>query len=286
MKDILYTFDYIKVPLKDKNGNVVGICGVMRDITERKKAEAAMLEAKEAVARSEKLASLGVMAAGITHEINQPLNSIKLSATGILYWYKHNKQRSIEDIMEEVEEISIQADRIDHIIKHLRSLAHNRESLALRPCDLNKVVKLALDFVGSQLAAHGIEVCELLARELPFILGSLTGLEEAVINLLVNAMQALDLVESVDKKIFIKTEYDTNVVLEISDNGLGIKPEIKEKIFDPFFTTKISGENMGFGLSIVHSTVTSCDGKIDVISDGQCGTTFRLVFPILDLNIV
>ena len=93
MRGNAHVFEYIKVPLKDKEGKVAGICGISRDITERKKAEAAMLEAKETVARAEKLASLGTLAAGVTHEINQPLNAIKISATGILYWYRHKKHR-------------------------------------------------------------------------------------------------------------------------------------------------------------------------------------------------
>lgn len=285
MKGVLYILEYIKVPLRDKDDKVVGICGIMRDITERKKAEAAMLEAKEAVARSEKLASLGVMAAGIAHEINQPLNSIKVAATGILYWYKHKKKRPLEDIMEEIGDISSQSDRIDRIIKHMRALAHSNNSLDLGPCDLNKVVEQALEFVGSQLAAHGIEVRLSLKKELPLVLGTLTGLEEAVINLLINAMQALDLVINENKKIFIKTEYDANVVLEISDNGPGVKPEISKKIFDPFFTTKVSEDNMGFGLSIANSIVNSCNGKIKILSDGLHGTTIRLEFPVLDLQI-
>lgn len=282
MKSESHIFEYIKVPLKDKDGKVMSLCGISRDITERKKAEAAMFEAKEAVARAEKLASLGAMAAGITHEINQPLNSIKISATGILYWYKHKKRRPIEDIMEEVEEISSMADRIDRIIKHMRSLARSRESLGLGPCDLNKVVEQALDFVGSQLAAHGIKVRPCLNSGLPLVLGTPTGLEEAVINLLVNAMQALDPIEDDNKKISIRTDCDTHVVLEISDNGPGVEPEIRAKIFDPFFTTKGTVENMGFGLSIANSIVTSCGGKIRIISDGEHGTTFRMEFPVLD----
>jgi len=286
MRGVLHNFEYIKVPLRDKDGKVVGLCGISRDITERKKAEVAMLEAKEAVARSEKLASLGVMAAGVAHEINQPLNSIKVAATGILYWYKHKKKRPLEDIMEEVADISSQADRIDRIIKHMRALSHSKESLDLGPCDLNKVVEQALEFVGSQLAAHGIDVSLSLQKDLPLVLGTLTGLEEAVINLLVNAMQAMDMVVNDHKKIIIMTEYDNNVVLEISDNGPGVKPEISKKIFDPFFTTKVSEENMGFGLSIANSIVTSCNGKIKILSDGLHGTTFRLEFPVLDMQIV
>ena len=284
MRGNLHIFDYIKVPLRDKDGKIVGICTISRDITERKKTEAAMLEAKEAVARAEKLASLGTMAAGIAHEINQPLNAIKVSATGILYWHKHKKQRPIEDIMEEVEEISSMADRIDRIIKHMRSLARSRESLNLGPCNLNEVVEQAIDFIGSQLVVHGIEVSRSLKEGLPLVWGTPTGLEEAVINLLVNAMQALDQVEKEDKKIFIKTESDAVVVLEISDNGPGVQPEIRERIFDPFFTTKLSEGNMGFGLSIANSIVTFCNGKIKMTSNVQQGTAFRLEFPVLHLT--
>ncbi len=283
MRGNTHVFEYIKVPLRDKEGNVAGICGISRDITERRKAEAAMLEAKETLARAEKLASLGTLAAGVTHEINQPLNSIKISATGILYWHRHKKQRPIDEIMEEVEVISSMADRIDRIIKHMKALARSsRENPELAPCDLNEIVGEALEFIGSQLASHGIRVRVCLENNLPPVLGPPTGLEEAVINLLANAMQALDAIDSRHREVAIRTERGEDVILEISDNGPGIKPEIIDKVFDPFFTTKGSKENMGFGLSITNSIVASCGGKIRIISDGAHGSTFQLAFPILD----
>ena len=127
--------------------------------------------------------------------------------------------------MEEVEEISSMADRIDRIIKHMRALARSRESLDLGPCDLNRIVGQALDFMGSQLAAHGIRVRSFLEDELPLVLGTHTGLEEAMINLLANAMQALDLLDNDNKVILIRTGHDANVVLEISDNGPGSNPK-------------------------------------------------------------
>jgi PAS domain S-box-containing protein len=279
-----HVFEYIKVPLRDKGGSVAGICGISRDITERKKTEAAMLEAKETVARAEKLASLGTLAAGVTHEINQPLNSIKISATGILYWYRHKKKRPMDEIMEEVEVISSMADRIDRIIKHMRALARSsKDNLELGPCDLNKIVGEALDFLGSQLASHGIRVQVSLANNLPPVLGPPAGLEEAVINLLANAMQALDAIDSRHREVAIRTERGANVILEISDNGPGIMTEIMDKVLDPFFTTKGSKENMGFGLSITNSIVTSCGGKIRIISDGVHGSIFQLEFPIPDM---
>lgn len=251
---------------------------IKEEIAERKKTETAILEAKAAIARSEKLASLGTMAAGIAHQISQPLNAVKISATGILYWHKQRKHRPIEEIMAEVEEISSMTSRIDKIIERIRALARSSENQIFGTCDLNRTVEQALDFIGSQLTAHGIEVLWQPEENLPPVWGSNTYIEEAVINLLTNAMQALDLVEH-DRRITIRTGYHDQVTLEISDNGPGICPEIKEKIFEPFFSTKESQENMGFGLSIVNSIVNSCGGKIEVLNTEKSGTTFRLEVP-------
>ncbi|HWQ75834.1 MAG TPA: PAS domain S-box protein, partial [Syntrophomonas sp.] len=256
-------FDNLETPLRGKDTNVTGISGIMRDITERKKAEKEMLHAKEIVARSEKLASLGTMAAGISHEINQPLNSIKIGSTGLIYCYQKGIPISMDEIMEEIEEISLQADRIDKIIKHMRSFTRSKDSTELYPCKLNEVIEHALELVNSQISDHGIVLHKHLEEDLPLVRGTETGLEEIVINLVVNSIQALDETDAKHKEIKIVTRTGAGVILEINDNGPGVNPEIKNKIFDPFFTTKEDQRNMGFGLSITHSIVSLYQGKID-----------------------
>jgi PAS domain S-box-containing protein len=275
-------FHSIKAPLKDKQGNVAGICGIARNITERKKAEADMFEAKEAIARAERLASLGTMAAGISHEINQPLNSIKMTASSIWYWYNQSTARNLQETMEDILEISRQADRIANIIRHMRSFVPNRRhgpSAEIVPCNINNAVEQALSLVGNQISSHGIRLRTELNPLCINVMATMTGLEEIVINLLINAMEALDTVTDGKKEILVATFSNKCAGLEVSDTGPGIKEEIRERIFDPFFTTKLFERNMGMGLSIVYSKVTSFGGRIQVTATGNKGTTFLVEFP-------
>jgi|GEM_PF-3149233 len=273
--------EHNNVLITNQEGEMIVLEGIARNITERKKAEQEMLKAKERAARAEKMASLGTMAAGITHEINQPLNSLKIIADSLLYWYRKKKTMEISDVMEKIKKISNQAEKIDNIIKHIRDFIRPEISPQLTPTNLNDVVIKALSLIGTQLSSHGIAVKKDLQKELPLIKGDPIRLEEVVINLLINAMQALDEVEKNDKQIRCATRVVGNtVVLEISDNGPGIKKDIKDKIFEPFFTTKELAEGMGLGLYIVHSIVTSHKGRITVKNDKKGGARFLLEFPL------
>ena len=240
-----------------------------------------MLEAREAVARAERLSSLGIMSAGIAHEINQPLNSLKIAADGMLYWHSQGKTPALAKIMENIEKISKQADRIDAIIKHMRFFVRSSQYGEPEPCDINAAVGEALSLIGVQLQAHAIDVRTSLASGLPPVLANSTQLEEVIINLLVNAMQSLDSINRRDKCITIASGWQQNeVFLEVGDNGPGISAKIRGKIFEPFFTTKPAGEGMGLGLSIVHSIVTSFGGQIVVKAARQRqGAAFRIAFP-------
>jgi PAS domain S-box-containing protein len=278
----LYTADLTITPVRDEAGEIINFISILQDVTERKQAERDMLEAREAVARAERLSALGIMAAGIAHEINQPLNSLKVMADGTLYWYRQGKVPEIDGVMETVQEISKEADRIDQIIKHMRSFVHNSGCAEPELCDLNRAVRESLTLIGAQLSTHGIEVKTDLAADLPPIFGNSTQLEQIVINLVVNAMQALDTVNKGGKEISIVTGWKKgNVFLAVSDNGPGISKEIKDKIFNPFFTTKSAGGGMGLGLSIVQSIV-SCHGGEIKLRDGKArgGATFQIDFPV------
>ncbi len=237
----------------------------------------AIIEAKETQARIEKLSSLGSMAAGVSHEINQPLNSIKLLSSGILYSLHKGGRFDPAEIRRVIEEISRQADRITSIINQIRSFIR-RDNSSRAPCNVNDAIAQSLGLVGTQITNHGIKVCRELARKLPAVLVPPTALEEVLVNLLVNAMQALDKVERPDKLITIRTRLEDGVIIEVADNGPGISAEILEKVFEPFVTTHTGGENWGLGLSIAHALITACSGNISVTT-GDAGTTFRVQLP-------
>lgn len=276
-----YTAEMTITPVRDDTGKVANYISVISDISERRQAECVMLEAREAMARAEKMSALGIMAAGIAHEINQPLNSLKVLADGMLYWYSKGKVPDIGSAMENIREMSKDAERIADIIKHMRSFLSNDQEEA-QPCDINLAVEKSLLLLGMQLNAHNIEIHTGLTANLP-VMGNAIQMEQVVINLLVNAMHSLDTVDKPDKHINIFTASTSDsVVLEISDNGPGIDKKIKNKIFDPFVTTKSVDKGMGLGLSVVHAIVTAYGGNIKVMENlpGD-GATLRIELPAL-----
>ena len=266
-------------PVRNNQGEIVNFIAIKEDITEQKMAAAAIEKANAVRAQAEKLSSLGTMAAGLAHEINQPLNSIKMIASGMVYVYNKGKERPVSDLMRNVEEISNQADRINRIIMHMRSFIRQDASQAAY-CNLNDAVEQSLRIIGSQLTAHGIQIQTELAEQLPLVYAIPMALEELIVNLAANAMQAMNSAECRDKRLVIQTWADNNSVnLKISDTGPGIATGNKSRLFEPFFSTKPGGDNLGLGLSIVQAIVTSCQGTIAVVAGDNEGAAFLITLP-------
>ncbi len=243
---------------------------------ERKKAEADQL-----AERAARLASLGTLTAGISHEINQPLAALKMVSDGALYWLKKNDTLSVQDITEDLSEISLQASRIDNIIKHMRTLTKPEQTMTRETVRLNEIIERIFALIGAQLASHKITVDRELDTSLPAIETIPTLLEQIGINLVINAMQALDASGEREKIITVKTGMADNCcILEIMDNGPGIPPENMNRVFDPFFTTKIGSEGMGLGLSIVQNFVSVLGGLISVKNRDGGGAHFTVSLPI------
>lgn len=278
-----YVDEVSVTPILDDVGKTLYFLVVGQDITEKVKAREAMLAAQEARIKAEKIFSIGTMAAGVSHEINQPLNSIKVISGGIVYLLNQGEKLEAEEFAESIKEISSQADRITKIIKHLRSFIR-RDKNQLMPCNLNTSVEMALEVVGKQLADHTVTVQRNLQENLPPVLALSTGLEEIIINLLVNAMQALDTTDKKNKEIIIRTYFSEKVILEVSDNGPGVDPTLEKTIFESFTSTKLHGENLGLGLAIVNTIVASYSGTIKVASSAMSGTTFTVALPPVQNN--
>lgn len=260
-------------------GAIDGIVGVSRDITEKRRIQEQLLEARESRARSEKMASIGMLAAGIAHEINQPLNAIKLISSGLVFGYRQGRERSNRELTASLEEISRQTSRVADIIDHLRALIQ-RDNSVLKPCAINDVVIQSLKLVEQRLAAHGIMVVTILGADLPPVMGVATALEEVVINLLVNSLQALDAMAAGEKRIEIQTWYNYGVFLAVSDNGPGVSPKLGTKIFEPFVSTKTSADSLGLGLAIVSNIVTMHRGTIGYETGDNGGARFVVKLPV------
>ena len=254
----------------------------------REEAEKKQLNAVKTAEQSARLASIGVMTAGITHEINQPLNAIKVTADSIQYWQKRNPGKLPEPFPDQLSIISKSVIRIVEIIQHMRDFWMVPDNPAVAVVCLNKAVKNALSLTHRQLHAHRIK--DSFEKDFSSLMveGNLIHFEQIVINLLINAINALDKRASSDKSIHMKTYTDKatqEAVLVIQDNGPGLPVENMEKLLDPIFSTNQTNGGMGLGLAIVKRYVDRYNGTIDAANhrddeDRVAGARFTLKFPL------
>ena len=227
------------------------------------------------VAQSERLASIGMLAAGVAHEINNPLGGI-LALTGLTV----EDMRVDDPNRENLEEVIRQTERCRDIVKGL--LAFSRQSKSnIQLLDLNKVIEDTLFLVTKQALFFNIKLVQNLAPELPRVLADGSQCQQVFMNILMNAVQAMD----ERGTITIVTRHlipEKCVEVAISDTGHGIPPQQIDRIFDPFFTTKASGKGTGLGLSIAYGIVTTHHGTISVRSEVGKGSTFTVRMPIAD----
>ena len=251
------------------------------DITKR-------LETEQQLIQASKMATLGEMATGVAHELNQPLSVIKTASRFFIKKLK-KKEKIEDDIFQTMAtEIDSYVDRAAKIINHMRQFGRKSE-IALQKLQVNEPLKKAMEILGQQLKVRGIEVVWELEDDLLPIMADPDRLEQVFINLLINARDAVDEKwHSPDhpkgnKKIILKTEsVDNNVVVEISDTGPGISDSIIDRIFEPFFTTKKVGQGTGLGLSISYGIIRECKGRIKAVSGKTGGTRFIMKFPVAD----
>jgi two-component system NtrC family sensor kinase len=223
------------------------------------------------LAKTEKLTALGEMAAGVAHEINNPLGGILLYSNLVL-----------EDIpddspaRENMEKIIYQTNRCKEIVQNLLDFARTPTGDML-PIQINQAVKTSLKLVRDQSMFHGIEIETHLAENLPEVIGDRSRLEEVFLNLFINAADAM----KGSGKLSIVTGMSTDNVVRIfiSDTGKGIDEEHRSHIFEPFFTTKEPGQGTGLGLSIVYGIIRKHNGTIDAESEQGKGTTFIISLP-------
>jgi PAS domain S-box-containing protein len=263
----------------DANGNAVALEGITEDVTDRARQE-------EMLRRSERMASLGHMLAGVAHELNNPLAAIGGFAQLLL------RENLGEDDRSALDTINHEAQRAAKIVRDLLAFSRRHENERRELVDINDVVRYILDAQRYQIETQGIRRELTLAPDLPPVLAQASQLEQVVLNLVVNARQALE--QSMDQRLAVRREggsqvppviairtstSDGTVTLEVQDNGPGIPEENRARIWDPFWTTKEEGEGTGLGLAVVHGIVSSYGGTIDVETEVDVGTRFVVKLP-------
>lgn len=255
------------------------VASILEDITERKKAEDQKSAAQRQVALIERVASLGALATGVAHEINQPLQALKIMADSMIYWYDKGKETNIEKVIENCRSISVQAGYITAIVEWMQDSANRAWSDTPEAVDLGKVIKQALKMVQERVRVHSIQLREITCMISPQVWGDNRRLEEIVIIILANAIDSLNGVDQTTKEIVIRTScVGEKAIIEISNNGPAIPNNILGKIFEPFFSSSKSDNKLGMGLAIVKSIVNAHNGAIQASNFNQ-QVTFRIEFP-------
>jgi PAS domain S-box-containing protein len=234
--------------------------------------------AQEALVQSEKMAAMGQLAAGISHELFQPLTGIKGFAQAALLDLDEKNP-----LFEYLTKIIEQSARMETIIGNVRAFAKKTE-FSLKPIDINCPIDDCLSLLGAQLKSHGIQVNKQLANNLPKVNADTNQLQQVFINLITNAKEALEQKGAKEgKEIFITTSHNQSsgcVEVEFRDTGAGISKQKLNKIFEPFYTSKPNGKSLGLGLSIVQRIIDNHSGKISVESVPGKGTSFTMALPV------
>lgn len=258
--------------------NRPAIIAAVWDVTQRLEKHARLIQAG-------KMATLGEMATGIAHELNQPLNVVRLGCDYLNKKVKACNTVSHEELSQVTSELSSSVERASKIINHLRQFGRKADN-TMMPIDINKPIREVFNLLGRQLEAQDIGWTLDLAADLPQILGDSMRLEQVFMNLVLNARDAVlkqqqnFRAEIVDKRVTIRTfREDDRLVVAVSDTGPGIPESIGNKVFEPFFTTKKTGEGTGLGLSISYGIIKEHNGMIEIDTENTQGATFRITFP-------
>ncbi|MDP2848464.1 MAG: ATP-binding protein [Humidesulfovibrio sp.] len=253
------------------------IITAVTDITE-------MIEKDAQLIQAGKMKSLGEMSAGIAHELNQPLNAIKMGSEFLAILDEKGQTAPPEAFRQVVREISGQVDRAAEIINTLRAFGRKAEMLK-EPVDVNKPIKSVLTIVRRQFELDNIRFNLELGEGLPPVLAHDNRLQQVFFNLFTNARDAINEASQPSdmgarRSIRITTRAEAGgVVAEVRDTGIGMSAEVRDKIFEPFFTTKETGQGMGLGLAITYGIVRDYGGHIRIDSAPGQGATISLHFP-------
>lgn len=251
----------------------VASVGIFTDLRPQLAMEKKLQETQLQLIQSEKLRSLGEMAAGVAHEINNPLGGILIYASLLMEDLPPDGQG-----WEDLEKIVQEATRCKEIVKSLLEFAR-QSGPKMELTDVNRAITDGLLFLENQATFHNIEIKKELDPSLPLILGNAGQLKQVFMNIIINAADAMQERGTLSIKTSLADD-GNSVVIEFADTGKGIPEEILPRIFDPFFTTKEVGKGTGLGLSMSYGIVKEHKGDIEVDTVVGQGTTFRIILPL------
>jgi PAS domain S-box-containing protein len=256
-------------PLRADSQEQTGALVVFEDVTER-------LHLEEQLQQREKLSSIGLLAAGVAHEVNTPLTGVSSYTQMLLNMLSENDPKHAL-----LEKVRRQADRATEIVNNLLNFSRTGSAAEFSPLNVHRILDDTLQLLEPQLRRSQIEITRDYGDDLPGVYGNSVKLQQVFTNLILNAR---DSIANGDGRITLATRNgeDGLLTVEVADNGVGIAPEDVAKIYDPFFTTKGVGRGTGLGLAVTYGIVQEHSGHISVSSTPGLGTTFRITLPTRD----
>jgi C4-dicarboxylate-specific signal transduction histidine kinase len=248
------------------------------DVTERKLAEEALRETQAELAHVTRVATLGEMTASIAHEINQPLAAVVNNASACLRWLA-GPAPNLEEARQSAALIITDGHRAGEIISRIRALV-KKVPPQKNWLDINETIQEVIALARSEVQGNHVALQTQLSDELPLVLGDRIQLQQVILNLVMNGIEAMSQVTDQSRDLLIRScEYESDKVLvAVQDSGIGIDSQNLEKIFDTFYTTKSQG--MGMGLAISRSIVENHGGQLWAVPNDGPGVTFEFALPV------
>lgn len=288
--------DNRKYPIRNKHGDIIGLFGIARDITElvttknevkrlnqglQEQVNDQLNEIREKdifIIEQNRLAQMGEMAAGVGHEINNPL-SISAGNISLIIKELKRSQPDLEKVLKKLDKVEQGHERIRKIVDGLRVYARlDKENIEI--ISFNQVIDQTLDFISEIYKKEGITINYNNGDQDLLLEANLGKIQQVILNLISNAKDATEGQEKREINLTLNKTSNRNLVFSIHDNGSGIPDEIRDKILDPFFTTKIVGKGTGMGLGFVNENIKSLNGKLKIESTPGNGSTFTITLPL------
>lgn len=263
----------VRFPVFDDAGEIAYIGGVFLDLTDQKRAQEELARSQEALAQSEKLTALGSLLAGVSHELNNPLAVVVGEAILL------EEDADGTEFATAATRIRKSAERCSRIVQTFLAMARQRTPERVQ-LSVESVSKAAIELTHYGMRSNGIAVITDFASDLPGVAADSDQLHQVLVNLLINAQQALQECDP-PREIRVTSHHDKardRVCIEVSDNGPGVSPELAKRIFEPFFTTKPQGAGTGIGLSFSHGVIEAHGGNL-ILASSDKGATFRIELP-------
>jgi C4-dicarboxylate-specific signal transduction histidine kinase len=248
------------------------------EMAERKRAEEAYHNAQAELARVTRISALGALAASISHEVNQPLAAVVTNADACMMWLS-SESPNLEEVRAAVECVAQEGTRASEVIRRIRSMFTNA-AVERTKVEMNELIREVVVLIQAEANKNRVAIRTELAADLPPATGDRIQLQQVIMNLTLNGIEAMSSVDDRPRLLVIQSESKASneIVVAVSDSGVGIDPRDQKRLFDAFFTTKAQG--MGMGLSISHSIIESHGGRLWASTNGDHGATFQFMLPV------